>query len=74
VPDSYSLHHPSYTQAQADQFVSFWKDDLAHGALSFDMADPLTGLTAVFRFTTAPKWRPIGGSKWALTIPAERMP
>ncbi|UWQ77605.1 hypothetical protein K3725_09740 [Leisingera sp. S132] len=73
VPDSYTLFHPAYTGVQVAEFRAFWRVDLAQGSLPVLMVDPLDGLEAPFRLSAA-RLRPIGGGKWSITVPAERLP
>jgi hypothetical protein len=40
-----------FTTAQRATFETWFEDDLADGTLSFDWADPVTGVTATWKFT-----------------------
>lgn len=50
------------SDAQLDDFIAFFEDDLADGALPFDLTDPVSGGTRSFRFSS-PQESPYTSSK-----------
>lgn len=72
TPDQLGLGHNAFTAAQKATMVTFFKETLAGGALSFTMADP-SGGTSTFRFTAAPKFKPVGDDKYSLSVQLERL-
>lgn len=72
TPDNLSLGHNAFTKAQKGIFDTFFKTTLVRGALSFDMDDP-DGGSGTFRFTSAPKWKPVGDEKYSLAVEVERL-
>ena len=73
-PDIYDLVHPSFTLAQVEVLDIFYTDTLASGALAFDMQNPQTGNTEIFRFLVPPSWQAGGGKVWAVNFNLERLP
>lgn len=52
----------------------FFKTTLSNGALPFELEDPMTGITAAFRFTKPPSIRPLGGRTFTVEAQLEKLP
>lgn len=72
TPDSLSLGHNSFTEAHKATMTEFFKDTLFGGTLSFSMTPP-GGSAETFRFTAAPKFKPMGGGKYSVSVQLERL-
>ena len=72
APDSLSLGHNSFTEAHKATLTEFFKDTLFAGSLSFSMTPP-GGSAETFRFTAAPKFKPMGGGKYSVSVQLERL-
>lgn len=73
APDNLSMGHGSFTLAQKNTLGDFFRDTLQHGTLSFEMADPDGGLSS-FRFLQGPRFQPVGGGKYSVSVQLERLP
>lgn len=64
------------TDAQLDDFVAFFQDDLLDGALAFDLIDPVAGGTRSFRFSPQSPYSvsPIGPNRWLLATQLMMLP
>jgi hypothetical protein len=72
TPDDLALGHNALTEAHKATLTTFFKETLVGGALSFSMTDPEGG-SGTFRFTAAPKFKPVGDSKYSVSIQLERL-
>lgn len=71
-PDNLSLGHNAFTEAHKATLIEFFKDTLFGGALSFSMTPP-GGSAGTYRFTAAPKFKPVGDDKYSLSVQLERL-
>lgn len=60
--------------ADYSTLTTFYKTTLNNGALPFDFADPMTGVTASFRFLRPPSIRPLGGRMFRVEVQMEKLP
>lgn len=60
--------------SQAADLETFYVSTLEGGTLPFDMADPRTGTTYSFRFTSPPGLSPLGATIWRASLALERLP
>ena len=67
----------TFTQAERLTFQTFYNTELANGANTFTMDDPVTGNSATFQFTRAPNFRIVSGADGNVhiaSISLERLP
>ena len=67
----------TFTQGERLTFQTFYNTEIANGAGTFTMADPVTGNNATFRFTRAPNFRLVSSPTGPLhiaSISLERLP
>lgn len=66
------------TGAQRETFDMFYSTTLLEGSLEFDWTDPVTDVSASFRFTKSPTFTfvpsTITGGAWRGTLSVERLP
>ena len=62
------------TSAQVLAFETFFADDTADGALSFDFTHPRTGVTVSMRFVEPPKIAAADNDQWMLSMKVEILP
>ena len=62
------------TKDQIAEFETFFRDDLAMGALGFNAPDPITGATRTYRFTGPYKISALSQGFFRLTLDLEVLP
>src|SRR5689334_807629 len=64
------------TEAQLATFQSFFEVDLKDGALAFDWPDPITAVTASWRFDPGSAYEvsPVGPDTWQVNFTLIRLP
>lgn len=74
APRPATMGHPGFTSEQMRAFFTFYETTTKHGALPFDMDDPIAGEVRSFRFTGPPEADPVGAAYWSITVPLEVLP
>jgi len=64
------------TSAQRDTFLDFFEDDLLDGSLPYDWTDPITGLTASWRFDPQSPYdiAALGPGMWRVSFNLMKLP
>lgn len=74
APERWGVGHPAYTTAQLAAFLEFFRVDTKHGALAFDMTDPIFGGVRSFRFAAPPQWSAQGAGLFSIRVDLEVLP
>lgn len=74
APLQWSMGHPAFSKAQLRAFLQFFREDAAHGAMPFQMADPVMGGMMTCRFAGAPSWSPITTDEFTVSVSLEILP
>jgi hypothetical protein len=71
---AFDLSFAPLSAALLATFEDFYEVDLAMGALEFDMAHPITGVTGSFRFTDAYAGEDVGDDAYQIDVKLELLP
>ena len=74
APLRWSMGHPAYTKDQLKTFLDFFRNVTGHGALAFDMADPLMGGTMSCRMAAPPQWTAQGPDIFTVSVTLDILP
>lgn len=62
------------TLDQFQDLKDFYRTELNNGVMPFQFTDPMTNTLEVFRFTSPPEFKPLGGLVFRVSMTWEKLP